>query len=381
MTQCDPDERLIYLACQHIFRGANSQVRKLKTVKALIKQHEIALTDILREHDINRTSTVAKKLLEKEVFDSTLKAKIRFPELFDVSPTQSAEREASEEEAARDEASTVREISDREASKETAIIPHTESNGEGRLGDSHLMPAIVPEKGTGSALGVQSLYPVYIHYRCQHLVLTTIQELLEESCFAFAQQHLPQLLTRKGWDCPEAVELTEWTKILSCQSTPLASALKAPLSDFIGLLRELRHSAVHRLRKTAAGVERLAENAQLFLEALEDLTRSEKVGSLRRELRSAIEELQRNKNLLEKRLLDQLKEIKRRRSELDVWEKNAKEAMIRDDLECSRDIGEGLETIVRRSRLKDQMGADERKLPDVYSESLDSEEEFLDATL
>ncbi|KAJ6101903.1 hypothetical protein N7486_004330 [Penicillium sp. IBT 16267x] len=107
MAENDPGERLVYLACQHIFRGSNSQVRKLKTVKGLIEQNKIALADILREYNIERTSNVAKKLLENRVFDSTLKAKIPFPELFDVSPTQSAEREASEAEAARYEANTV----------------------------------------------------------------------------------------------------------------------------------------------------------------------------------------------------------------------------------------------------------------------------------
>lgn len=382
MLQSDPDERLIYLACQHIFRGANSQVRRLKTVKGLIRQNELALTDILREYDINRTSNVAKKLLESEVFGSTLNARIRFPELFDVSPTQSAEREASEKEAARDEANTVREISDREASKDTTITSHTGVEGERTFGDHQFLSAKCSEQDTGAAIAVRSLYPVYIHYRCQHLLLTTIQELLEESCFEFAQEHFPQLLTTNGWDCPEAVELTEWTKILSRQSNPLINALKSPLNEFIGLLRELRHSAVHRLRKTAAGVERLAENAQLFLEALEDTIRSEKVERLRRELRSAIDELKRNKDLLERRLLAQLKEIQRKRSELDVWEKNAKEAMTREDLECSRDIGQGLETIVREVRLKDRKEAEgEKSLPHAYPDSLDSEEEFLDAAL
>ncbi|KUM56499.1 hypothetical protein ACN42_g10714 [Penicillium freii] len=376
MVQSAPDERLIYLACQHIFRGSNSQVRKLKIVKGLIKQNELALTDILREYDIDSTSSVAKKLLESRVFDSTLKAKIRFPELFDVSPTRSAEREASEAEAARDEAGTVREISDREASKDSAIISHTELQGERTFSDNPY-----PEEDTGT-VAVRSLYPVYIHYRCQHLVLTTIQELLEESCFEFAQQHFTQLLAKNGWDCPEAVELTEWTKILSHHSNPVINTLKTPLNEFIGLLRELRHSAVHRLRKTAAGVERLAENAQLFLEALGDSTRSDKVESLRRELQSAIEELKRNKDLFERRLLAQLREIQKKRSELDVWEKNAKEAMIREDLQCSRDIGEGLEIIVRKVKSKDPREAEgERTLPDVYSDSLDSEEEFLDAAL
>lgn len=382
MVQSDPDERLIYLACQHIFRGSNSQVRKLKAVKGLIKQNKLALADILREYDIDRTSSVAKKLLKSQVFDSTLKAKIRFPELFDVSLTQSAVREASEAEAARDEANTVREISDREATKDTVIISHTELQGERSPSDDQFISAASPEQDTGTAVAVRSLYPVYIQYRCQHLVLTTIQELLEESCFEFAQKHFPQLLAKNGWDCPEAVELTEWTKILSRHSGPLIKALKPCLNELIGLLRELRHSAVHRLRKPAAGVERLAENAQLFLEALEDSTRSAKVESLRRELRSAIEELKRNKDLFERRFLAQLKEIQKKRSELDLWEKNAKEAMVREDLQCSRDISEGLEIIVRRDKSKDPLEEkDERTLPDVYSDSLDSEEEFLDAVL
>jgi hypothetical protein len=389
MAQSYPDERLIYLACQHIFRGAYSHVRKLKTVKGLIRQHEIALTDILREYDINRTSTVAKKLLESEVFDSTLKARIRFPELFEVSPTQSAEREVSEAQAARDEANTVREISDREASEAQAVrdeanIPHTEIEGERTFGGQFIFPKS-PEQETSTSIAVRSLYPVYMHYRCQHLVLTTIQELLEESCFEFAQQHFPQLLTTNGWDCHEAVELTEWTKVLARQSNPRIDTLIPPLDEYIGLLRELRHSAVHRLRKTAAGVERLAENAQLFLMALEDTARSSKVESLRRELRSAIEELKRNKDLLERRMLAQLTEIQKKRSELDVWEKNAKEAMVREDLECSRDIGESLEIIVRRVKSKDPKEREgDKSLQDMYSDSLDSldsDEEFVDAVL
>lgn len=62
--------------------------------------------------------------------------------------------------------------------------------------------------------------------------------------------------------------------------------------------------------------------------------------------------------------------------------KNAKEAMVREDLQCSRDISEGLETVVRRDKSKDPLEAKgERMLPDVYSDSLDSEEELLDVAL
>ncbi|CAL5872193.1 uncharacterized protein PFLUO_LOCUS6451 [Penicillium psychrofluorescens] len=382
MAQNDPDERLVFLACQHIFRGSNSQVRKLKTVKSLIEQNKLALADILREYNVDRTSNVAKKLLENQVFDSTLKAKIRFPELFDVSPTQSAEREASEAEAARDEANAVKEISEREASKDIAVISHAAFNDEQVSGESRFTSTGFLEKNVGTTMAVPSLYPVYIHYRGQHLVLTTIQGLLEQGCFDFAQRHFPQLLAKHGWDCPEAVELTEWTKILSRNSTPLIKPLKKPLNELLALLRELRHSAVHRLRKTAAGVELLAENAQLFLEALEDSFRSEKVLCLRRELRSTIEELKRSKDFLEGRLLAQLKEIQNKRSKLDEWEKNAKETMICEDLQCSNDIGEGLERFVQEVKAKDPKEANgEKKLAVASSDSFDSEEEFVEAVI
>ena len=131
MAKNDPDERLVYLACQHIFRGSHSHVRKSKRIRSLIQENKPSLTDILREHNIDRTVQVVKKLLEDQVFDDTLKAKIRFPELFDVSPTQSAEREASEAEAARGEASTVREISEREVSRDTAIVSQAKPDDEG----------------------------------------------------------------------------------------------------------------------------------------------------------------------------------------------------------------------------------------------------------
>ncbi|CDM33975.1 hypothetical protein DTO013E5_1705 [Penicillium roqueforti] len=384
MAGNDPDERLVYLACQHIFRDSNSQVRKLKTVKGLIEQNKTALADILREYNVDRTSNVAKKLLENRVFDSTLEAKIRFPELFDVSPTQSAEREASEAEAARDEANTVQKISQRETTGEDAIVPRATHQRETDV-ETEVHPASLNSDRTPA---VPSLYPVYIHYRGQHVVLTAIQRLLEEGCFEFAQQDFPQILKEHGWDCTEAVELTQWTKLFCRHSTRLKENLTRPLDEVISLLRELRHSAVHRLRKTAAGIERLAENAQIFLEALNDSLRSEKVMLLRREIRSTIEELKRSKDLLEGRLLVQLKEIRIKRSELDKWEKEAKETMVFEDLQNLRGIGEGLEKLVEELNSRHTAdpkepieGKGKEKMMTVYQESLDSEEEFLGAVV
>ena len=151
----------------------------------------------------------------------------------------------------------------------------------------------------------------------------------------------------KGWDCPEAVELTAWTKLISQHPPQPAKGINKPIDELFGLLHELRHSAVHRLRKTANSIERLAENAQLFLEALDDLDRSEKVSVLRRELKGAIEELKRNKDLLEGKLQTQLKNIQKKRAELDICEQNAIKSMGIDDQQCQNDVAESLNGAVR----------------------------------
>jgi hypothetical protein len=224
---------------------------------------------------------------------------------------------------------------------------------------------------------IPSLYPVYIQYRCQHLITTTLQKLLEESCFEFAQQHFPRILAIKGWDCPEAVELTEWTKLISQHPPQPAKGINKPIDELFGPLHELRHSAVHRLRKTANGIERLAENAQLFLEALDDLVRSEKASVLRRELKGAIEELKRNKDLLEGKLHTQLKDIQKKRAELDICEKNAIESMGLDDQQCQNDVGEGLNGAVRNLMSNETQNAKGKgKLFYIDPELYESEDEF-----
>ncbi|KAL4806628.1 hypothetical protein BDV18DRAFT_168350 [Aspergillus unguis] len=371
MSQSDPDERLVYLACQHIFRGPNSLVRKKKSVKNLIEQNRPALTDLLREYNIDRTCDVAKKLLDKEIFGSSLEAKIRFPELFDVSPAQSAEREASEAEAAKDEANALREVSEKEDSRNIAAKPETVITVEEKEEPAASKTRISTDNAT------PSLYPVYIHYRSQHLITTSIQKVVEEGCFAYAQKHFPQLLAERGWDCPEAVELTEWTKFLSRHSSKLVTPKKS-LDMVLSHLRDLRHSAVHRLRKTAVSVEFLAENAQLFLETLGDGDRAERVSRLRRGLKTAIEELQRNKDLLEGRYLAEIKEIQAKRAALDMQEKAAAETMVHDDLQCIDDIDKNIEQVVYRFNLRDPGTEDKGKERMLEPELSGSDDEFMD---
>jgi len=101
-----PDERVVYLTLKNVFDGSNAEVRQPKAIRKLInesnKKRDVA--DLIRAYTLDTICNTARILLTEQIFQSTIKAKIRFPEVFDVSPAQTAEREASEAEAAKNEA-------------------------------------------------------------------------------------------------------------------------------------------------------------------------------------------------------------------------------------------------------------------------------------
>jgi hypothetical protein len=116
MAKNPPDERLVYLALKNVFKGPEAQLRLAKKIRKLIQKHldngDTEVRALVAEHNIDNVCNTAKALLQDEVFASTLKAKIRFPEVFEVSPAQSAERVASEAEAARSDADAIRDAAE-----------------------------------------------------------------------------------------------------------------------------------------------------------------------------------------------------------------------------------------------------------------------------
>jgi hypothetical protein len=77
-------------------------------------RNNIDVRDLIQQHNIENVCGVTKTLLEQQIFESTLKAKIRFPQVFEISPAQTAERSASEAEAARLEANAIKSASARQ---------------------------------------------------------------------------------------------------------------------------------------------------------------------------------------------------------------------------------------------------------------------------
>lgn len=208
-----------------------------------------------------------------------------------------------------------------------------------------LVPSLTPT--------IPPLFPIYLLYRTQHQIVTTVQSILEECCYEFAEEHLSEVIATEEWDCPESVELTSWTKILLKNQhlfAPAAlTALGRPLKTVLDTAAELRHTAVHRLRTSAKGIERLVRNAEALAKLLlNDSSRTRKIGTIRRELQSGTEELQRNKDLLETRLAEQIESITEKRAELDRLEIRLVRDMVDEDRENQRVVGRALNEVLAR---------------------------------
>lgn len=196
-------------------------------------------------------------------------------------------------------------------------------------------------------LKIKSLYPVYIPYKIQYLVLTRAQQLLEQCCYDFTAEWLPELHEQRGWDCYEAIELNEWTCTVVKRlpklppNCPLASA-QEPEGSLVGILtsiNNIRHSAVHRLPTTAKGILEMIRSATGFARVLQDSVREEQFHELYQQLEGKIRASELNKNFLETKLEDELQKIARKRKELDEMEKESVAMILKQDEDHGSLIG------------------------------------------
>lgn len=210
-----------------------------------------------------------------------------------------------------------------------------------------------------------SLYPSYLPYETQHLILNTAQRVLEECCFEFAMATLPSVLQQKGWDCPAAVELTRWVKIFRAEKGVLCrdsdlSTQKA--SEILTAILNLRHTAVHRVRTTAKGVSILLGSAIKLAQILQDSLRAAQLEELRTEVDSQIRAMELNKNVLEDMASRKIREIQCERERLDRMEAELIHEMLKDDMNNKVLVGKVLENSVHGifSKRKDDKNEDER---------------------
>ncbi|KAF7196809.1 hypothetical protein HII31_01727 [Pseudocercospora fuligena] len=339
MPKNRPDEQRVYMALRHEFLSSPPAAKTSNIVKRLQKcTRTPELTALLQAYSIDSVSNVVKVLLKEGVYSSTLQAKLRFPDLFEVSPAQSAEREASEAEAARNEIQTLNEFLEHDGDDDK------EQFGRDGLG---VVQVIQPCETMDSVASTSSLWPVYFPLKTQHKLLIEVQRILEEVCFRFASQRLEDVLKTKGWSCPEAVELNVWTGVLRSRQVLFTEAEISSIGksyiEFLRSITKIRHTAVHRQPISAKLVEQLLQDAEVLTKLLKDEAATGRIAQLRRRTQFVLAEIERNKDSLGAKIVATQKDFANRRAELDRLEKSAVAEMLAEDSEYQKLAGERLE--------------------------------------
>jgi hypothetical protein len=227
---------------------------------------------------------------------------------------------------------------------------------------------VLGREDTDQLFKMPTLYPSYFPYQTQHAILCKAQCVLEECCFEFTQKWQPSILTEHAWDCPEAVELTEWMRLFAKRAGSFpkhAFTLSGvALTDALFATNKLRHTAVHRVRTTARGVVALIRAAIVVTEALQDEGRTSLLAELEFEIDSRIKAMELNKNVLEDTLNQELQVIQQQREELDRQERELISKTFRDDGDNKALIGLLLKESVDRIFNHD---------PDLAKQSTDTE--------
>ncbi|MCJ1247646.1 hypothetical protein MMC30_004861 [Trapelia coarctata] len=332
-------EKRIFLAYRAIFDANNAQIRQNKAIQRVVSQHRTSSRSLLQGLGEKHVLRTLKSLLERGVFGSEFEARRAFPDLFTTSPAQDVQHNASEADAARSEAEALEDIASLEGDRDEILDRET---GEGPPEEL----STIPVHKIANGVKIPSLYPLYIPYKNQHIVLNRTQRLLEECCYNFTAQWLPDLLEQRNWDCPEALELNKWTYIVvkrlgklpaDCFETIDDPTLS--LADALISINKLRHSAVHRLSTTAKGISELIRSAARFAKVLRDSSCEAQLEELHQELEGKIRALELNKNFLETKLENEMQDIARQRRELAEKEREAVATMLKEDKDYGSLIG------------------------------------------
>lgn len=94
----------VFLAARTIFTGHKAFIRDKLTVERLVTRHEWSFRKELLHLDKHAIIDITLSLLRKQVFESEVKAKLVFPDLYHVSAVRGLQHDTSERNAARSEA-------------------------------------------------------------------------------------------------------------------------------------------------------------------------------------------------------------------------------------------------------------------------------------
>ncbi|KAK1530180.1 uncharacterized protein CCOS01_05283 [Colletotrichum costaricense] len=363
------EQQDVYRMCRALFKGKSKKLKKTR-IREILIENQSALHHLFTSYGEIRLTAMIQSLLKAGAFESDRRAQAMFPELFQTTPQQDAQREASEADAAKSVAEILGGMShgeDMEPAEPVAptaptslawgweVPPMPDPDDELPIQDAAASQTNFETNCSNEAHSrtdpkIPSLYPTYLPFTTQHAILTASQKLLEECCFDFAKKWFPDVLQGKGWECASAVELTNWIKIFNAEVLTLPPQVitmtDKTINEVFAPTHKLRHTAVHRLPTTAREVIRLIRAGVELTETLQDFTRASQLEDLILEVDEKIKTMELTKNVLEDRAAAQLEDIRRQREDLDRQEREFIENMIKEDQEHKALLGSLLETAV-----------------------------------
>jgi hypothetical protein len=156
----------------------------------------------------------------------------------------------------------------------------------------------------------------YLPFDTQHVLLNTVQQMLEESCFEFAKKWFPYDNRVKMWTTPAQVEISKWRDILSIAHIPAEALDTTAYTPLRLLLQEatfLRNNAVHRSPVDVEHLLRLLTSAVQLTRMLRDQTRQMRIQKLIDHLKDELVTRVKNRADARKEYNDTIEDITRRR--------------------------------------------------------------------
>ncbi|OJD30761.1 ubiquinol-cytochrome-c reductase cytochrome c1 [Diplodia corticola] len=199
----------------------------------------------------------------------------------------------------------------------------------------------VPEEGI---LDRKSLL---ISYRAQHVILTNVQTILEHICFDFLKEFAPEYIAKMEWDTVEMAELD----ISAGHMLQAFGVLKSRAGLAMGSREwghlmntcvRVRNHAVHRDPVGDVTLKDWIQTAVRFAEALGEYERADQLESVLIEVGVRTKKAKKAKRMLTIELKTGLKELARKRRELDQQEREMMDGMYARDTTARDNISNEL---------------------------------------
>ncbi|KAH7304101.1 hypothetical protein B0I35DRAFT_445893 [Stachybotrys elegans] len=343
------EERAVYMALNPIFSGHWRNIRDPVQIRALIYKNVMQdrVAALLGSFEMGEICESAQTLLRDEIFGNKKTCKKRAAQRFSNMATCRSDLEpasttlGSNQPAATPPQTAPSTVTTMDQQETNASKTPVQTNNQGMCETESslttafgLFSGLFSKSATSSTMESHEELPntddigsretlsssmLDISYDVQHRLMVRVQYLLEQACFEYAQKHLPHLLQRNNWSCPEAMELHIFERELrelnpEAKSKGRDKAL--PPATHPKRAIQIRHAAVHRERMSAHMMGEMLHDGEKLLEELGDMNRRDAMAKLRTRVHGILIQLDAKEKSSDEALEEKRREFERKRRAL-----------------------------------------------------------------